>query len=109
MTYAPEAPSLDALLAVDPAGSLGMCIAGTRLSVRHLAARYHAGERPEDFHDANPDVPLTAFYAALSYYFANKPVIDAELLESERRGLELAQADYLSKKARGERVSDSSR
>ncbi len=108
MAVAP-APSLDALLAPDAVGSLGMCIAGTRLSVRHLAARYRVGERPEDFHASNPDVPLAAFYAALGYYFANKSVVDAEIEEAERRGLALAQADFESKRAKGDIVFDSSR
>lgn len=85
-------PNLNAYLELDPEHPDDMRIVGTRLSVRHLSARYQAGERPEDFHENWPYVPLAVFYAVVAYYLENKDRIDREIDEDEAKGMELARS-----------------
>lgn len=85
ITAAP--PELNGYLELDPEHPDDMRVVGTGLSVRHLAARYKAGERPEDFHESWPYAPLAAFYAVVAYYLANQARIDQELADEHERGM----------------------
>lgn len=55
------------------------CLAGTRFPVSQIAAHVRAGNTAEYILDGFPHLGEARVYAAISYYFANKDSIDAEL------------------------------
>ncbi|HLZ70602.1 MAG TPA: DUF433 domain-containing protein [Dehalococcoidia bacterium] len=66
------------------------CLAGTGMTVHAVAARYKRGMSAEEIQDSIPDLDLTLFYAAITYYLANRARIDAELAADQALGEELA-------------------
>ncbi len=66
------------------------CLAGTGMTVHAVAARYLNGMSAEEIHDQFPDLDLTLFYAAITYYLANRARIDAELAADQALYDELA-------------------
>jgi uncharacterized protein (DUF433 family) len=54
-------------------------IAGHRLTVHNIAIDFNAGRSPEEILAERPQLSLAKIYAALTYYFANKDAIDAEI------------------------------
>ncbi len=58
-------------------------IAGTGVSVRRVAGWYKVGRSPEEIADQYGHLNLAQVHAALTYYFANRDEIDAELAEEE--------------------------
>lgn len=79
------------LIYSDPALHSGRpCLAGTGMTVHAVAARYLRGMSAEEIQDSIPDLDLTLFYAAITYYLANRARIDAELAEDRALGEELA-------------------
>ena len=89
MTQAPV--SLDALLVSKEGYRQGRpCLRGTGITVHAVAAAHRMGLTAEEICGQNPDLDPSLFHAALAYYFADKERIDAELLEDERFGAELA-------------------
>ncbi len=75
----PRSHDVRDLIDADPSPS----IAGTRIRVRAVAARYNAGVPARELGDHFPGVPLAAIYGALAHYFANKAAIDSELAEGD--------------------------
>jgi uncharacterized protein (DUF433 family) len=63
------------------------------MTVHAVAARHLRGMSAQEILDEFPDLDLGRIHAALAYYYANKPRIDAELQEARRLGEELA-AEY---------------
>ena len=68
-------------------------IAGTRRSVKSIAAMFGHGATAEEIAAELPEIPKAKIYAALTYYFANAEQIDADLVEDERLYYEF-QAEY---------------
>lgn len=66
------------------------CLAGTGMSVQAVAVRYKQGMSAEEILDEFPDLDLGRIYAALAYYHANKPQIEAGIEEDEQLGEKLA-------------------
>ncbi|MGH9207247.1 MAG: DUF433 domain-containing protein, partial [Acidimicrobiales bacterium] len=66
------------------------CLAGTGMTVHAVAARYLSGMSAEEIQDTIPDLDLSLFYAAITYYLANRARIDAELAEEQGVAEELA-------------------
>lgn len=60
------------------------CIAGTGVSVRRVAVLHHSGESPEEIAVSFGHLSLAQVHAALTYYYANKAEIDADLEVEER-------------------------
>ncbi|MDX2216999.1 MAG: DUF433 domain-containing protein [Oculatellaceae cyanobacterium bins.114] len=54
-------------------------IAGHRLTIHNIAIDFNAGVKPEDILEQRPQLSLAKIYAALTYYFANKEAIDADI------------------------------
>ena len=62
-------------------------IAGTRRSVKSIAAMFGHGATAEEIAAELPEIPKAKIYAALTYYFANAEQIDADLARIHRWGL----------------------
>jgi uncharacterized protein (DUF433 family) len=74
-------------------------IAGTGVTVRTIVRWYQLGMSPEEIADDYPHLTLGQVYAALAYYHANRPEMDAEMAaeQAESDGLE----QELLRKAKG--------
>lgn len=66
-------------------------IAGTGVSVKRIVGWYQLGATPEEIAADYDHLSLAQVYAALAYYFANRPEIDALLEEEESLYETLAQ------------------
>jgi uncharacterized protein (DUF433 family) len=76
------------LIARDPALRGGRpLIAGTGVSVRVIAIDSNSGLSPEEIAADRPELSLAQVFAALAYYHANKPEMDADI-EAEARAYE---------------------
>lgn len=64
------------------------CLAGTRFPVMQIALMHNEGLTPEKMKAEYSFLDLTAIYAAVAYYLANRAAVDAELAEFERVGRE---------------------
>ena len=58
-------------------------IAGTGVTVRRIAALYNQGASPEAIAMRVGHLSLAHVHAALSYYYANRAEIDADLAEED--------------------------
>lgn len=58
-------------------------IAGTRISVNHIARCLNDGLSPEQMVEQFPTIDLTGAYAAITYYLANRATIDRDIAEEE--------------------------
>lgn len=59
------------------------CLAGTGMSVYRVVSLHKTGMTPAEMHEAIPDIPVSHFYAALAYYFANQAAVDSHLEADE--------------------------
>lgn len=55
------------------------CITGTRTTVHRIAVWYKMGLSPEEIAREYPHLPIAGIYAALAYYHANQPEVEAEI------------------------------
>ena len=66
-------------------------IKDTRLSVRHIAQLYKAGDTVDEILQAHPHVKAAAVYDAISYYLDHQKEIEQEITENRLQAL---QAQY---------------
>jgi uncharacterized protein (DUF433 family) len=68
-------------------------IAGSRISVKHIAGCFNDGLTPGEMIEKFPSIDLKGVYAAITYYIANRESVDREIADEER---EVAQfmSDY---------------
>ncbi|HEX8229817.1 MAG TPA: DUF433 domain-containing protein [Chloroflexia bacterium] len=59
------------------------CIAGTGVSVMRIANYHNMGYTAEEIADGYGHVTLAQVYAAITYYYANKGEIDADIAEEQ--------------------------
>jgi uncharacterized protein (DUF433 family) len=77
-------------------------LAGTRISVRHIAHLYKAGETVEEILHAHPHLRAAAVYDAMSYYLDHQAEIEQELLDNrldvlrETQGLAIDAQGFVS-------------
>ena len=70
------------------------CIAGTGVSVRRIAQWLNMGQIPEEIAQTfGGHLSLAQVHAALAYYYANQPEIDADL-EAEDRETEVLERQH---------------
>ena len=62
-------------------------IKGTRLSVRHIAQMYKAGDTVEEIIQAHPYVKSAAVYDAISYYLDHQQEIEQEIAANRLEAL----------------------
>jgi uncharacterized protein (DUF433 family) len=55
------------------------CIAGTRTAVQTIAVDFNAGMSPEEIILQRPHLKTEQVYVALTYYYANKELMDLEI------------------------------
>jgi uncharacterized protein (DUF433 family) len=67
------------------------CVAGTGVSVRRIAQWHNMGLIPEEIARKIGHLTLAQVHAALAYYHANQPEIDADLEAEARAGQTLGQ------------------
>ena len=65
-------------------------IRGTRLSVRHVAQLYKAGDTVEDIVHAHPHLKVSAAYDAISYYLDHQQEIEQEIVANRLETLRAA-------------------
>jgi uncharacterized protein (DUF433 family) len=75
------------------------CIAGTGVSVHRVSVWHNLGYRPEQIAYEIGHVTEAQVYAALTYYFANKGAIDAEIAEEEAEADKM-EREYLAAQQR---------
>jgi uncharacterized protein (DUF433 family) len=66
------------------------CLAGTGMTVHAVAVLYKHGMSAEEIQADFPDLDISLFYAAITYYLANRAQIDADLEADEKLYEELA-------------------
>jgi uncharacterized protein (DUF433 family) len=66
-------------------------ITGSRISVRHIAQLYKAGDSVEEILQAHPHLNPAAVYDAISYYLDHQQEIEQEIAENR---LEALRAKY---------------
>ncbi len=66
------------------------CLAGTGMTVHAVADLYNQGMSAEQIQAEFPDLDLTLFYAAITYYLANRARIDADFAADQALYDELA-------------------
>ncbi|MCZ7569049.1 MAG: DUF433 domain-containing protein [Ardenticatenaceae bacterium] len=57
-------------------------VKGTRISVRHIAQLYKAGDMVEEILQAHPHLSAAAVYDAISYYLDHQEEIEQEIAEN---------------------------
>lgn len=62
-------------------------IKGTRVSVRHVAELYKAGDTIEEILQAHPHLSAAAIYDAISYYLDHQQEIEQEIAENRLEAL----------------------
>lgn len=72
-----DMPTLEVPLRTDESGA--MRVAGTRVTLDTLIARYHQGDTPEMIHEGFPTVALSDIYAVVAYYLAHQSDMDTYL------------------------------
>jgi uncharacterized protein (DUF433 family) len=76
---------IGSLITRDPALRGGRPIlAGTGTCVRTIAIENNRGLSPEEIAAERPPLSLAQVYAALAFYHANKPEIDADIAADEQ-------------------------
>ena len=77
-------------------------IKDSRLSVRHIAQMYKAGDTVEEILQAHPHLKAAAVYDAISYYLDHQQEIEQEILENRfealraKYGLEIDAQGFVS-------------
>ena len=51
-------------------------VSGTRVTLKTIIGRYHAGDPPDLIHEGFPTVPISDVYAVIAYYLANRESVD---------------------------------
>ena len=67
-------------------------IEGTGVTVQRIVGWYKLGRSPEEIVETFGHLTLAQVYAALSYYHANRELIDAQIVSDEEEARLLAQA-----------------
>lgn len=62
-------------------------IKGSRISVRHIAQLYKAGNLVEEMVQAHPQLSAAAVFDAISYYLDHQPEIEQEIAENRLEAL----------------------
>lgn len=76
-------------------------IKGSRISVRHIAQLYKAGDSVEEILQAHPHLNPAAVYDAISYYLDHQQEIEEEIAENRletlmaKRGLKMGERGFL--------------
>jgi uncharacterized protein (DUF433 family) len=76
------------------------CIVGTGVSVMRIANYHNMGYTAEEIADGYGHITLAQVYAAITYYYANKDEIDADIAE-ERALADMYEKEYLEKREKG--------
>lgn len=71
-------------------------IAGHRITVHNVVIDFNAGRKAEDIVAERPQLTLAQVYAALTYYYANKEALDAEIA-AEIEEYDCLEAEYMTK------------
>lgn len=66
-------------------------IVGTGVTVRRIAGWYKLGLTPEEIRDEYGHLSLAQVYAALTYYHANREVIEADIANEEAEAKQFEQ------------------
>lgn len=73
------------------------CIVGTSIEIAVIVTAKIVNGLEADEIAADYDLPLSAVYAALAYYYDNKPMIDASISERNRLARQMKEASVGSR------------
>ena len=91
---------ISSLLTSDPQIRGGrLCVAGTRTTVHRIAVWYKMGESPEEIARKYSHLPIAGIYAALAFYHANQPQLEAEIAAQQAEE-ERIEAEWLEQRQR---------
>ena len=98
MSAMPSDTTLHRYIAVDPAICDGKpVISGTRIRVAQIAIEYdRLGWTPDQIVEAHPHLTLAQVHDALSYYYENRTILDADISAGQEFVASLRQ-HYVSK------------
>ena len=68
----------------------GYYVAGTRVSLDSIVYAFRRGDSPESIRQSFPSLSLEQIYGAITYYLANKNLVDVYLVETDKRWEEFA-------------------
>lgn len=71
------------------------CLAGTGMSIYTCVNLHRMGYTPEQMQENYDHIPLSHFYAAMAYYYANKDDVDEYMADAEAEALWLQEFDRL--------------
>jgi uncharacterized protein (DUF433 family) len=90
---APTITNIGSLISTSPKIGEGRpFIEGTGVTVQRIVGWYKLGRSPEEIVETFGHLTLAQVYAALSYYHANRELIDAQIVADEEEARLLAQA-----------------
>jgi len=69
-------------------------IAGTGVTVQHIAVWYKLGYSPEEIARKIDHLSLAQIYAALAYYYANREAIDEDIADENEAYEQLRREHY---------------
>src|SRR5215468_8620416 len=75
-------------------------VAGTGVTVRRIVGWYKQGLTPEEITTEIPHLSLAQVYAALTYYHANREVIEADIAAEDAEAQQLEKQYELHRNAR---------
>jgi uncharacterized protein (DUF433 family) len=80
------------------------CLAGTGMYVYRVVDYHRMGMSPEEMQAGLDHIPLSHFYAALAYYYANQEACDQFMRERDEEAERLYQEHVASRKVEAGRA-----
>lgn len=81
-----------------------LCVSGTLTTVHRIAVWYKMGWSAEEISRRYEHLPIANVYAALAYYHANQPEIEAEIAAAQAEESRI-EAEWLAQRRKREEIA----